>query len=198
MEEIKKIKLKDEQQVIKNDSQAKEGGLRLPPTGTGSGQEFNGGSSFHAQAELYREDYEWLVSVSASISVRVKYKLEDGELVFDEATVTCTGASATFGGTTRYVGTQTPEGGKLNGIEYSSLSCYPSVSGQSSQTVNSICTVDVGVCTVELKGFSTAYHNGNPQQPGQLQTFPGGVALRISFNCDPQFGVYQVGAEIIL
>lgn len=197
MEDIKKIKLKDEQQVENNGSAVKNP-KRLQPTGSGSGQVFNGGSSFHAQAELYRGDYKWLVSVSASISVRVKYKLEDGELVFDEATVTCAGASATFGGTTRYVGTLTPEGEKLNGIEYSSLSCYPSVSGQSSQTVNSICTVDVGVCSVELKGYSTAYYNGNPQQPGQLQTFLGGVALRISFNCDPQFGVYQVGAEIIL
>ena len=197
MNEIKKIKLKEEQQVIKNDSQTKEGGLRLPPTGTGSGQEFNGGSSIYGQAEVYRENYKWLVSVSASISVHVKYKLEDGELVFDEATVTCAGASATFGGTTQFQGTISPEGIK-NGIEYSSLSCYPSVGGQSSQTVNSICTVDFGVCTVELEGFSTVYHNGTPQQPGQLQTFPGGVALRISFNCYPQFGVYQVGAEIIL
>lgn len=195
MNEIKKIKLNDEPKQTGNELQSQGGRLRLPPTGSGSGAVYTGGATTHAEATLCRGNYEWRISVSASITVSVTYRLEEGELVFKKATVTCTGASATFMGTVNFVGRIDPDG-KKNGIEYSSISCYPSVTGQASEDIYDISPVSFPVCTVELQGFETTYIDGNPQEPGELQTFPAGVVLRVAFNCNPYSGVYQVGAEI--
>lgn len=76
MNEIKKIKLKEEPQVIKNDSQTKEGGLRLPPTGSGSGGgtyiDYYTATTNLGSATVSITPFSWEGSGSGSATFRVK------------------------------------------------------------------------------------------------------------------------------
>ena len=186
MKNIKKIVLNDEPQENGNDVKD-EGGLRLPPTGSGSGSE---AVIVYSQAVISRGNFIWNAAVSADISISVLYELREGIVSFVRANVQCTNVIIIITGTNTGV--------TINGTGYSAISAHlPTMTASASSTVPDPITVNL--TTVELKGFETVYdEEGRPIEQGTLHSFNVGISLEVSYGSSPTLGVFGVSADLII
>lgn len=196
MEEIKKIQLKEEQQVT-NNSSAKNP-KRLKPggggSGSGSGEEYSESTTIIAEGEYTSGNFKWGVAISASVSVSVSYiwNADLLEYVFNEATIGCSNVCVTF--------SPTEQGSPSSGVTYTSLAHIPSVppsgcGGNVTQNTISPVTVPAGLYT--LVGYTQHYDGqGNPIGEAERSEFSANLSLNIGFACDPHLGVFGISGSL--
>ena len=202
MEEIKKIKLKDEQQVPNGELQAKGGPLRLPPTGNSTGAEYTSGANVFANAEVTRGNYHWAISVGTYATAYVKYikNPDTGEFEFDSGTITIgTISLSAVGGEYVFEGTKDANGNIISGVEYNSLSTNGSLGTQMIIHIYNLPpneTIDVPIA---LTGVATIHDNSaTPPIQYRRDVYAEVLHLGVSFSCDPYTGISNVTLNLSL
>ena len=200
MEDIRKIKLKDEQQV-ENNGGAVKNPKRLPPTGSGTDsgleKEFSDTTSAVISGELTKGNYHWNITGSASVKAQAFYKRENitDQYELDYIKYTCLGASITLtGGTDSSQVTGT--GSHQNGTAYESVSSYGNINSFAEQICSEGSSARFDIAIAQLKGFRHEFRNGVEQLPNQLDTMTAEAKIVAGCSVNPYFGISALGVSL--
>jgi hypothetical protein len=193
MEEIKKIKLKDEQQV-ENNGGAVKNPKRLPPTGNGNGtgKEFSQSANTQATAELTSGNYHWTIGAGANATVSVKYvkNPDTGEWEFDSGTISIGTLSFSAGAGDPVFDGIIEEGGVKTGTEYTPVGTSGSLGTQIMIPIYNLYYPETINIPITLIGFAATYdHSTTPEIPSRRDSVNVGLCLSVGFSCDPYTGI---------